>query len=252
MLPLFKSHYSLGASILTLKPRGESEPDEPDSIIDICYENNVKDFFLVEDSITGLLEADKNARAANLNLRYGLRLSFVDNSLNKDAESLKNECKFVIFVKNQDGVKDLYKISSKANSKDCFYYNPRFDFKLLKEFWSDNLILAVPFYDSFIYNNTLSFSGFVPDFSFTKPVFFVEDNKFMFDKLIQKKVIKYTNKEHFETIKSKSIYYKDKKDFPAYMAFKCIKSRSTFDKPEQKFCHTDEFCFESYLEQINV
>ena len=35
-IPLFKSHYSLGKSILTLSKAGSSESDEPSSIIDIA------------------------------------------------------------------------------------------------------------------------------------------------------------------------------------------------------------------------
>ena len=45
VLPVFKSHYSIGRSILTLEEAGTSVEGGPDSIIDICLEGNLKKFF---------------------------------------------------------------------------------------------------------------------------------------------------------------------------------------------------------------
>ena len=42
--PLFKSHYSIGRSILTLE-KESSENGGSDSIIDICNQNKIKSFF---------------------------------------------------------------------------------------------------------------------------------------------------------------------------------------------------------------
>ena len=43
ILPLFKSHYSLGRSILTLDDEGEAENSKyPDSIIDIARNKSLK------------------------------------------------------------------------------------------------------------------------------------------------------------------------------------------------------------------
>ena len=46
VLPLFKSHYSLGRSILTLGDDG-SAPDESDSSFDICKENEMNEVVVV-------------------------------------------------------------------------------------------------------------------------------------------------------------------------------------------------------------
>ena len=56
MIPLFKSHYSLGRSILTLEDKDEKD-DYPDSIIQICKENKMKELYLVEDNMSSFLEA---------------------------------------------------------------------------------------------------------------------------------------------------------------------------------------------------
>ena len=42
MLPLFKSHYSVGRSILTLEDRDEIESNFPDSIITISLKHDIK------------------------------------------------------------------------------------------------------------------------------------------------------------------------------------------------------------------
>ena len=50
-------------------------------------------------------------------------------------------------------------------------------------------------------------------------------------------------------IQSQTIYYKDKKDFKAYLTFKCINNRSVLDKPQFDHMCSDEFCFESWKEK---
>ena len=50
MIPLFKSHYSLGKSILTLEKESLGEK-YPDSILELCKEAKLKEFFLVDDNV---------------------------------------------------------------------------------------------------------------------------------------------------------------------------------------------------------
>ena len=61
ILPIFKSHYSLGRSILTLDIPKDGDEESSDSIFDIAQEESLNEVFLVEDSITGFLEAYTNA-----------------------------------------------------------------------------------------------------------------------------------------------------------------------------------------------
>ena len=75
MIPLFKSHYSIGRSILTLKEKGASVKNGPQSIIDLCVDNDIKDMYLVDDSMSGFLEGYLNSKDAKLNFRFGLRIS---------------------------------------------------------------------------------------------------------------------------------------------------------------------------------
>ncbi len=247
-IPLFKSHYSLGKSILTLAKAGSSEADEPSSIIDIAKKLNLENLHLVDDSISGFLEAYKSCEDAKLNLRFGLRLTVCDDIDNKTAESREKEHKVIIYILNTDGYYDLIKISTLASIQG-FYYYPRIDCKNLKKLWNDkNLHLCVPFYDSYVFKNNLSYSICVPDFSFCNPTYFVEDNNLPFDEILKPKVEEITTDKQ-PAVKTQSVYYENKEDFLAYLTFRCISERTTLNKPNLEHCSSNEFCAESFKEK---
>ena len=61
MVPIFKSTFSIGKSILTLD---DTEKDGgPDSILSICEEHKIKNLILVEDSMTGFVTAHNRCKA---------------------------------------------------------------------------------------------------------------------------------------------------------------------------------------------
>ena len=243
MIPLFKSHYSLGRSILTLEDKDEKD-DYPDSIIQICKENKMKELYLVEDNMSSFLEAYSNCRKNNIKLNYGLRISITDSMSDKSEESKTKSSKIILFFKNKKGYQQLTKLYSIA-AKEGFYYEPRLDYETISKNWSDDLILCIPFYDSFIFNNTLKNSLCVPQFDFTKPIFFIEDNDLPFDSLVKQKALSFAEKNDLKIYKAQSIFYKERKDFKAYLTFRCINNRSVLNKPNLDHMSSNEFCFES-------
>ena len=245
-LPLFKSHYSLGKSILTLEKPDDAIKGGPDSIIKLCLDNELKELCLVDDSMSGFLQAYTNCKENKIKLIFGVRLSICFDHKDKSKESLDKTCKYIIFCKNHEGYKRLIKIYSFA-AQQGFYYSPRIDFESLKTFWNEeDLSLCVPFYDSFLHKNTLDGSSCVPDFSFCSPTFFIEDNDIPFDDIIKRKVEDYTSENNFETLQTQSIFYSEKKDFKSYLTFRCINKRTTLDKPNLDHMCSDEFCLESW------
>ena len=247
-VPIFKSHYSLGKSILTLSKAGSSAEDEPSSIFDIAKKLNLSTVTLVEDSISGFLEAYKSSEEAKVKLQYGLRLTVCDNIDNKDADSRNKEHKIIIFAKNTSGYFKLIRVSSLASDKG-FYYYPRIDFKTLSSLWDEkDLILAIPFYDSFVFNNSLTYSICIPDFSFCKPIFFTEDNNLPFDAIVKARVEEFAKKD-YDIIPAQSIFYENKEDFISYLTFRCISERTTLDKPNLEHCSSNEFCSEAFEEK---
>tara|TARA_Y100000356_G_C11214120_1_gene265227 strand:- start:41 stop:793 length:753 start_codon:yes stop_codon:yes gene_type:complete len=244
ILPLFKTHYSLGRSILNLNIE-DNQPDEADSVFSIAKENKLQELILVEDTMTGFLEAYQNAKDCGIKLIFGLRICACIDALEKNEDSRKTESKVIVFPKNNEGYKKLIKISTFASRKG-FYYYPRIDYKTLKSFWNDkDLKLAIPFYDSYVFKNSLHSNICVPELDFTEPTYFVEDNDLPFDDLLSKKVYNLTDKIQ----KTQSIYYKQKKDFKSYLTYKCINNRSSLDKPELEHMTSNEFCVEAWKEK---
>ena len=243
MIPLFKSHYSLGRSILTLEDKDEKD-DYPDSIIQICKENKMKELYLVEDNMSSFLEAYSNCRKNNIKLNYGLRISVTESMSDKSEESKTKSSKIILFFKNKKGYQQLTKLYSIA-AKEGFYYEPRLDYETISKNWTEDLILCIPFYDSFIFNNTLRNSLCIPQFDFTKPIFFIEDNDLPFDALVKEKALSFAEKNGLKIYKAQSIFYNLREDFKAYLTFRCINNRSVLNKPNLDHMSSNEFCFES-------
>ena len=114
LVPLFKSHYSLGKSVLTYRAEGSSKDNEPDSIVDIAKKLEIQKVFSVEDGMSGFLEAYSNLKNAKIGLHYGLRITVCNDMTDKTPDSLTKACKFVIFAKNTKGYRLLIKLYSIA------------------------------------------------------------------------------------------------------------------------------------------
>tara|TARA_Y100000592_G_C5481893_1_gene326134 strand:- start:8863 stop:9624 length:762 start_codon:yes stop_codon:yes gene_type:complete len=249
MIPLFKSQYSLGRSILTLESKESLLDEGPDSIVDLATQSSLKEVYLVDDCMSGFLQAYKNLSQENIKLIFGLRISICADMSDRSEEQIKKTSKYIIFCKNVEGYKRLIKISTNA-SREGFYYHPRIDFKSLRDFWDDDLLmLCVPFYDSFLHNNLLKGNVCVPEFTFTNPTFFTEDNTLPFDNLLKEAVSKYANMNNFEIQQTKSIFYAKEEDFKAYLTFRCINNRSTLDKPNLDHMCSSKFSFETWRKE---
>lgn len=251
VLPLFKTHYSLGRSILTLNAaEKELDASYPVSVFDIAKQHSLSQVTVVDDSISGFLEAHQNAKKAKVKLVFGVQLRVVGNIEQKDENTLKSLSKVIVFMKNTAGYADLIKITSCA-SKKGFYYKPNIDWKHLGGLWSDNLTLAIPFYDGFIAKNMLHGNVIVPDFGFAKsqPTFLYEESALPFDGLIQRKVAAYAGSIGAPMLQARSIFYYRREDFLAYLTFRCIHERTNLEKPEIEHCSSDSFCFEMWQAQ---
>jgi len=247
VLPIFTSAYSF-RSILTLDKPEDVDEGGADSIVKICKEEKLPICYLVEDNMVGLLEAKKNL-GKDVQLAFGLRLTFCLDMEVKTEESRKTESKYVIFARNAKGYTRLVEIFTKANVDGYYENGPRMDFKTLKASWSDeDLLLVVPFYDSFIHKNAATLSTCVPDFTFTSPTFFIESNGLFIDEVIERAINEFDKEGAYERQQVKSIYYKMRADFLAWQTYKCIKNESTLRVPNLTGCSSDEFCFESWKE----
>ena len=115
MIPLFKSQYSLGRSILTLESKESLLDEGPDSIVDLATQSSLKEVYLVDDCMSGFLQAYKNLSQENIKLIFGLRISICADMSDRSEEQIKKTSKYIIFCKNVEGYKRLIKISTNAS-----------------------------------------------------------------------------------------------------------------------------------------
>jgi|TARA_R100000081_G_C4784071_1_gene153375 DNA polymerase III alpha subunit len=235
MLPIYKSTFSIGKSILTI-----------DKIIELSKLDSAKNLILVEDSLTGFVKAHNSCKDEGLQLIFGLRLNCC-NDVN-DEDSLQDSGhKIIIFAKNDDGCKLLNKISSFSSLEGKGFV----DFNYLNKVWdSSKLDLVIPFYDSFIHQNQLYLKNCIPNFKKIKPIFWIEKNDLPFDDLITKATLEYSKDKHESTL-VKSIFYENKDDVEALQTYKIICGRkfgraASLSMPNLDHFGSDEFCFQSY------
>ena len=245
MLPIFKSHYSIGKSILNLNHPDSTIEGGSDSIFKILQDSSLDKLILVEDCPTGFLQARKVSFELGIELIFGLRINIRSFDSDEDKES---QHKVIIFAKNDNGCKLLNKIYSKVFCE----LNGVANYNTLKEFWNeDYLMLGVPFYDSFLYFNSFYFASCLPDFSFCKPKFFIENNGLPTDEILSKLILEYCKENSFSYELCKSIYYNKRSDIEAFQTYKCICNRNfgrkqSLSNPGFDGLGSREFCFESW------
>lgn len=236
MIPLFKSQFSVGRSILTL-----------DNIINIAEINSLKEVVLVEDTFYGFRKFNKTFQEKGIKLIFGIRLPVVND------ESDEVPSKLIFFAKNNRGIKKIRDLYTSA------YVSPRKALVLgdfTEEDFSD-VKAAVPFYDSYIYNNLFHFGMSNLNLDKLDHVYFLEDNNHPFDFQLKRAIeamntsIVDGNVSEFKSVSTKSIFYKNKDDFHAFQMYKAVCNRSggrspVFSNPNLNHFCSDEFCWESY------
>lgn len=242
MIPLVKSNFSIGKSILTLAhPEKDVYPDGPKSIFSIAKEESLKDLVILDDSFYGFYAAYSYCKENSINLIYGVTMSFSEEG-QKDSPL----CKVAVFIRNKAGYADLIALNSQA-AKNGFLTKTDLETLLTK-----NLLLAIPFYDSFIHKNALTFAKFSDYILKFSPIFFTEDNGLPFDRIIAK-AVKEICGDKFPVIPAKTICYYNRSDIDAFLTYKCICNRSfskrSLSKPNFEHFSSDEFCWQSFKEK---
>lgn len=218
----------------------------PRSIIQICKNLKLDQCFGVSRFMNSFYDAWKNLKRENIQYNFGLELLMCNDAKIHNEESLKNNHKINIFFKNEQGYKDLIKIYTECHANiDNFYYESRFDYNQLKKLWTDNLIFVIPFFDSFLHKNLLTFASIVPDFP-CKPILFREiDCDLPFVDLINKAIDKFNINNDIEIQNIKTIYYQNKDDVKQHLIYRTIQNDGTWQKPELEFYCSNKFNIES-------
>lgn len=273
MIYLFKTHYSIGKGVIQANDAAKPSPDgkifQIPNLVDIVTRNSDKIFggdlshsknnkcFVVDDSMAGIWPIYKTLKSKGISLVFGLRINFVSDASDKSESGNISAHKNIIFAQNEIGYKKLIKISTKAHV-DFFHEIPRIDYHYyhsvvnsvdsedLTESKDSGLVLAVPFYDSFLYNNKITQNQCVPDFRSLKPAMFVENNDLPVDAPLQRAVVKYAEENGLEVVNAQTVYYENQEDAIKYLVRRCMNrergKQRTVEKPELPGFGSDGFC----------
>lgn len=230
MIPLFKTHASIGKSLL----RNED-------ILSFQKDRSLDKVFVVEDSFYGFRKLNSSLSEVGAKLIFGIRLPVVEES----SEELQS--KLVFFAKNNNGIKQIKNLYTKTYCSE----NSVLILKDIDEKLFEDVKVAVPFYDSFIYQNIFNFGLCQINLNRFDHFFLEEKNDHPFDHLISKQLNSFAKKE--QILMAKSIYYKNRDDVDAFQFYKAVCNRSgnktpSFGNPNLEYFCSPEFCWESYLE----
>jgi DNA polymerase III alpha subunit len=258
ILNIFSSHYSIGKSIFTLDELSKDNPTEiksnaPISILTIAKKYNLKEIYLRESDFSGFIQAYKNADAAGIELRFGIKLKVTDN-VKEEKDKLKEKGSTVSFwIKNSTGYQDLVKMYSRAE-------NGYLDWRIVQEFHTDNIIVSIPFYNSFLFRNNFKNGNCVPDFGQIKPIFELQSMGLPYDDVHRAITTQYALKHNLPIVETHLSYYYSTAHVKAYQIFRTICCKPAFEGMEKKsfnnpglehFC-SNEFSFESYCSKTGL
>lgn len=249
IVPLFYDHSSR-KSLLTYWPAKDVTPEGPQSIIELCKRAGLKKCFGVSTNFHTFLEAWKGCKEAGIQFCFGLELLMCNDAKAHTDESRRSEHKIIVFMRNSEGYRDLIRIFTACHGDITNkYYVQRFDYQQLNPLWTDNLMLAAPFFDGFIHRNALGFGANIVPHMPVKPVLFREMNTGVpYAHLIDAALDVYAKGDEYEQVKTKTIYYEKREDLAAYITYRAIQSRSTFNVPNMDFMCSPRFCFEEWEE----
>lgn len=242
MIYLFRTHHSIKKGIIQTNDKGSS--DGALNLADLVERYSINPCYVVDNTLAGIWPIYKSL---SVPLVFGLRMNFISDASDKSPESNKSAHKNIIFAKNEAGYKDLIKISTRANTED-FLVAPRIDYSYFHSIQSENLVLAIPFYDSFLDKNLMQGGQCVPDFRALKPYVFIENNQLPFDAALRNKAIQFAESNGLETVETQTVYYDKPEHALAYQALRCTDrsggKHRTIEKPELDHFGSSFFCIE--------
>ena len=238
--PIFTSDWSIGKSILRIKPN--KDPLGSDSIIDICKEFSIKDCYLLENNMGGKLQTIPEFQKAGINLQMGFRATMEDGT------------KMQFWAKDDIGNRLLEKFHTRMHTSE----NKTLSYEDAKNLYNESHIYIVTdFYDGFLAHNFMNLVSIAPKlnwFGKSNCFFAIQDNNLPFDKILSGITLDFCKNYDYSPTYVKSIYYKNKADFLAWQTYKIATGRKTYkdaslEKPEMDYCGSDNFCIEDWKER---
>lgn len=268
IVPIFRSHYSLDStSLLTLEPPGSAKPGSPISIFDLAKEDpSLKTITVVDTRIDGFISAYKAAAKLGITLCYGIKLTVCADRADRALDSRRTESKVIILLTGggEQPYKDLVRIWNRSwgpeghvtfrfAGEDHSY--GRADWAMLREYWTENLTLALPYTSSFVARNALGFNRVTPDLPVSPYILREIDSGLPFSPSIDAALDRFvaaTPELAARVVPTKTVCYNKRADFKAYQVLRAIMEGGTFEDPKVRHLCSDSWCWESYKELVKL
>lgn len=250
VIALFYDDSSARAINTWVDPKDE-KPNGPASIVRLCKEAGLNKCVFISSAWYSFISALKLCEKENIQLIFGLEILMCPDRHEKSDESVKQNHKIIVFAKNSAAYKDLIKLySSFKTDKEAKYYEYRCDDKLLNEYWTDNLSLALPFFSSFVAKNLLTHgANIIPKFPTKELTIFREvETDHPHENLINYALDNFCANEDYEQVKCKSVFYEKKEDIQSATVFRGIHNKSTYHTPNLDYFCSDAFNFSAWRE----
>lgn len=221
-IPLFRSDASIGKSILSAN-----------RIAKIAKERNLESVFVLEDCESS--SPLTNIVALHQSIDPIAQLCFGFSFL-VGTEEKETQWKMAAFLLRDSGWGSLCQINNSYTRKGFVSE------KELRRFDLGDIMIAVPFYESFLFNNAFRYgSKCLPDVMFLREneaLFFIEDHGTIYDGILRGKVESFCNSEGFNMQSVHTVLYEKEDDCLSLQTFRCSQKRTTLEKPNlDRFSH---------------
>lgn len=242
-----------GRSVLNTWKPSECKEGGSKSIISIAKELALEKFLYISPNFHSFVQCLKNSAEENLQMIFGLEVLMCMDRFDHSEASLITNHKVILLMNNSNGYKDLIKLySAWKTDKNNKYYKYRFDFKGLKQYFTNNMTLVIPFFNSFVYTNTFVHgANIIPDYPTNDLVIMREiESEHPHEYLTNWALDNFNKDKEYKEINVKTCFCEKRQDIEALTVFRSIHNKSSFHEPEIPYFCSDAFCVESYKELI--
>ena len=221
MVPLFKTHFSVGKSLLT-----------PRRCFELAKDLELPNIVFVEDSFGGFRKIQALSEEFEIQSVFGIQISAKQDNLSS---------KIVLVAKNNNGLRTIREIYSEAKlSEDSVW-----DINSFKGSLKD-VKVCIPFFQSYLHKNIHEFG--IHDIKLKDLTYFLENSDHPYSWEINRAISK-TGK--CECLSTKTILYETNENFKEYQFYRSCCNRSggknpAFGRPELDDCGSDKFSWEEY------
>lgn len=256
--PIFYDDSS-GRGILNWEEEKNVKETGPQSILKLCKDNNLTKCVFISSTFYSYITAWELCKKNNIQLIFGLELPMCPDRHDHSEESIKQDHRVIVFLKNSAAYSDAcklysaYRADKEARLKKFRYDKIRCDDEILNKYWTDNFLLALPFFDNFAAQNMLVHgASIIPKFPTDKLLIMREiDTEHPHEKFINLALDNFNKEGKYDEMDVKSVFYEKEEDMKAWMVYRGILKRASFQKPEMDYCCSSAFNFEKYKELVD-